>query len=153
MTPGKIPAREEVWLAVFALLKTIGPIMFNTYDRRILPAPEYAPKIQPALLLCELGDDVQRQQALAKQIWHGIIVGYARKPDNNKALAGITIINPMIDAVMNILNPDISLGSLQQTLGGLVSECWVEGEIIKNTGDTDEDGQAKFSIPIRILVP
>lgn len=150
MIPGKIPAREEVWLTLFALLKTIGP-MFTTYDRRILPAPEYAPKIQPALLLCEYGDEVQRQEVLSKQTWHGMIVGYARKPD--KTSAGITIINPMIDAVMNIVAADPTTGSLQQTLGGLVSECWVEGEIIKNTGDTDSDGQAIFSIPIRILVP
>lgn len=151
MTPGKIPSREEVWQALFALLKTIGPIMFTTYDRRVLPAPEFKPGDQPALLLCELGDEVQRQQVLSKQTWHGMIIGYAIKP--SKATPGITIINPMIDAVMNVLNADPTSGTLQQTLGGLVSECWVEGEIIKNTGDTNEDGQAVFSIPIRILVP
>jgi hypothetical protein len=38
-----------------------------------------------------------------------------------------------------------------QTLGGLVSHCWIEGRIEMDSGDND--GQAKAIIPIRILVP
>jgi hypothetical protein len=37
----------------------------------------------------------------------------------------------------------------RQTLGGLVSHCWIDGKIMKDSGDIDGDGIAV--IPVKIL--
>ncbi len=39
----------------------------------------------------------------------------------------------------------------RQTLGGLVYDCWIEGQVLKVPGDID--GQGLVTIPIKILVP
>jgi len=39
----------------------------------------------------------------------------------------------------------------RQTLGGLVSNCYIDGKIMKDPGDLDGDGIAV--IPVKILAP
>jgi hypothetical protein len=62
---------------------------------------------------------------------------------------GITLLNPRIDAIERALAPPPL--TFKQTLGGLVDHAWIEGEIIKVSGDLDGDGVAV--VPINILVP
>lgn len=140
------PTRETVMLALFSLLQTVPG--FRTFDRRPLLPTEFTPDLQPALLLLDLGEDTKRQEILAKRTWHPLIIGYVRAP---KGTPGITIINPLLDAIDVALAPPPGTG--KQTLGGLVDHCWVEGETTKNTGDTDEDGQGGFSVPLKIVIP
>jgi len=60
-----------------------------------------------------------------------------------------TTLNYILDAVMRVLEPEPAREV--QTLGGLVHNCWVEGQVELHTGDLD--GQAIAFVPIRILVP
>lgn len=39
----------------------------------------------------------------------------------------------------------------RQTLGGLVHHCWIDGTVMKDSGDLD--GQAVIVVPIKMLVP
>ena len=57
--------------------------------------------------------------------------------------------NNLIDAVEDALDPAPLYQN--QTLGGIVSHCWFEGDVMKEPGDLDGDGIA--IIPIKILVP
>ncbi|MCL1908967.1 MAG: DUF4872 domain-containing protein [Holophagaceae bacterium] len=57
--------------------------------------------------------------------------------------------NNLLDAIERALEPDE--GEVVLTLGGLVSHCWIEGEI-----ETDEGllgDQAVVIVPVSILVP
>ena len=58
-------------------------------------------------------------------------------------------LNDIIDAVEAALLPGIN--SNAQTLGGIVSHAWIEGEIEQFPGVLD--GIAKAIIPVKILVP
>lgn len=58
-------------------------------------------------------------------------------------------LNYVLDALMRVLEPD-PIREVQ-TLGGLVHNCWIEGQIELHAGDLD--GQAIVVIPIRILLP
>ena len=66
----------------------------------------------------------------------------------NPDLAPAIGLNYLMDAVVAALNP---FPLEAQTLGGLVTHCWVEGKIDMHPGDLD--GQAIAIIPVKILVP
>lgn len=58
-------------------------------------------------------------------------------------------IEDRLDDLDNVLRPSALTG--KQTLEGLVSHCWIEGDTIVVPGDLDGDGIA--IVPIRIEVP
>ena len=58
-------------------------------------------------------------------------------------------LNDIIDAIEAALSTTIVGGV--QTLGGLVSHAWIEGEIEQFPGVLD--GIAKAIIPVKILIP
>ena len=65
---------------------------------------------------------------------------------------GGPILSPLVEAVENVPTdiPD-SQGAL--TLGGLVSHCWLEGDGMWLTPDTDPNGQGMATLPVKIMVP
>jgi hypothetical protein len=60
-----------------------------------------------------------------------------------------TALNTLLDAIEAALAPGVMSGV--QTLGGLVSHAWIEGEIEQFPGVLD--GVALAIIPVRVLVP
>ncbi len=61
-----------------------------------------------------------------------------------------TTLNNAVTAVNKIMvNPIFP--AAEQTLGGLVSRCWIEGETIYDSGEVQPPGLAM--IPVKILVP
>lgn len=60
-------------------------------------------------------------------------------------------VNLVLDAVDAAFKADLDPSRQVCTLGGLVSHCWVEGEIEKVPGDMDGIGLA--IVPVHILVP
>lgn len=70
----------------------------------------------------------------------------------NNAQAGNVILNPLFSVVEAAFAPDQpSFNRL--TLGGLVSHCWIEGEVYTIPGDIDPSGLAMQTIPVKILIP
>jgi hypothetical protein len=61
-----------------------------------------------------------------------------------------TQLQDILDSVDKALAPSPLMGS-KQTLGGLVSHCWIEGRTLTIPGDLDGDGIAV--IPLKILIP
>lgn len=61
------------------------------------------------------------------------------------------ITNDIVDALEAALSPPAFEIDERQTLGGLVYDCYIEGQIVKVAGDIV--GQALICVPIKILVP
>lgn len=61
-----------------------------------------------------------------------------------------TQLETLLDKFDQALAPSPLMGS-KQTLGGLVSHCWIEGKTLLVPGDIESDGLA--IIPLRILIP
>lgn len=69
----------------------------------------------------------------------------------NKTTPGSAVINPLLDALDGALEPDdMQTGCL--TLGGLVIDCRIEGEIVKALGDEDPSGLCGAIVPLLIEV-
>ncbi len=105
---------------------------------------------QPALFLRDGPETYAPRQArgqpakvtLTAECWV-----YVQSRDVNAA--PIVALNNLIDWIVTVLQP---LPSQEcQTLGGLVSHCWIEGKIEKDAGDLDGLGQAVAIIPINVM--
>jgi hypothetical protein len=141
--------REAIYQALFDLVKALPG--FVTTSRRSRLAKDVAAEEQPILFQEEWqGETVTHQgQGLpAKHLLYVDLGFYARLPED-KDLAPGSILNPLIDAIEAALLPDED--EENQTLGGLVEYCRINGKILKNEGLLD--GQATVVIPVEILVP
>lgn len=61
-----------------------------------------------------------------------------------------SLLNPLLDAVEQALQPQHPDINQWQTLGGLATHCWIEGTIETDEGTLGD--QAVAIIPINILV-
>ena len=157
MSAGPRPTREEVFEALFELLRTAEG--FVTYSRRMADHSVIAPRLLPILILWELPEETDHShRGTPRDYWNALIAlifqneSRPMNGDPTTAVAGATIINPLLDAVRTVLAPDDpTTNSL--TLGGLVEWCRVEGMTDVETGDTHSAGVGWATLPIRILVP
>lgn len=137
--------REQIYSALFALVSAAGA--FTTKSRKIKHWTEVRPAEMPAiyqLQKAEIFENAARGIPSRKYYYLDLFV-YAYSP-NNADTPSIQL-NSLLDAIEAALAPDYT-GN--QTLGGLVSHCWIKGTI-----ETDEGvlGQTAVAIiPIEILV-
>ncbi len=109
-----------------------------------------APSEKPALFLVEKGDTyIRASEAVPESVTLDIDVYLYTDAGKDQCTIPASALNSLIDAVDTALLPNPLTGL--QTLGGLVSHCWIEGKIMKDAGDLDGDGIAV--IPLKILVP
>jgi len=142
-----MPSRETIIQALFNLALTAAS--FNTSGRRLLLWSKVASF--PALFIQSTGTNYPPRDArglppkrtITAELWVYTDVG---KDPNANPEQGL---NDIIDAIETALAPGIN--SIAQTLGGLVSHAWIEGEIEQFPGVLD--GIAKAIIPVKILVP
>lgn len=149
--------REEILNALFAKLQAatfipIGPTDAITWvetGRRLKLWGDIDPSQQPAMFLTDHDEDYKQpgrgqppRRFLPARVWC-----YARC---DGGLVGSTIINTMLTTVENALTPDDKTANVQ-SLGGLVYTAWIEGTVIKDPGDLDD--QALLIVPIQILWP
>ena len=140
-------SREAIISALFQLALTAAP--FNTSGQRLQLWSKVASF--PALFVQSTGTHTPPREVrglppkrtILAEIWVYTDVG--KDPNANPESA----LNDIIDAVEAELAPSPVSGV--QTLGGLVSHCWIEGEIEQFPGVLD--GIAKAIIPVKILVP
>jgi hypothetical protein len=139
--------REAIIQALFQLALTATT--FNTSGRRLLLWSKVASF--PALFVQSTGThypprDVRGlppKRTITAELWVYTDVG--KDPNANPEQA----LNDIIDAIETALAPGINC--IAQTLGGIVSHAWIEGEIEQFPGVLD--GIAKAIIPVKILVP
>jgi hypothetical protein len=139
-------SRETIYAALFAKLAAIPGLKLSS--RRLKHYTDVPGQHQPALFT-EQRNEGTAQAALGlpgKRTLRVYVWLYVRVDDH--AAIPATTLNAWLDAVDLALAPD---ASGKQTLGGLVSHCWVNG--ITETDDGSLDSQAIARIPVEILVP
>jgi hypothetical protein len=141
------PSRETIIQALFSLALTAAT--FNTSGRRLLLWSKVASF--PALFVQSTGTQYPQREVrglppkrtITAELW--VYTDAGKDPNANPEQA----LNDIIDAVEAALLPGVN--SNAQTLGGIVSHAWIEGEIEQFPGVLD--GIAKAIIPVKILVP
>ena len=141
------PSRETIVAALYTLAMTAAS--FNTSGRRLVLWSKVASF--PALFVQSTGTHYPAREVrglppkrtISAEIW--VYTDAGKDPNANPELA----LNDIIDAIEASLSPGVN--SNAQTLGGLVSHAWIEGEIEQFPGVLD--GIAKAIIPVKILVP
>jgi len=137
---------ERIALALFNLLQT-STYAFQSYDRRGKLPENVPPAMQPYLGLVELGfSQVENQaQGLEKWLFHFRVLVYIRADATPDAIPA-TEINKAMKALVAVMrtNPIAE----RQTLGGLVDNAWIEGQILIDTGILDQ--QSALMIPIMV---
>jgi hypothetical protein len=138
--------REPIYEALFAKLSAIPGLV--TTSRRLQHWSDVPSAAQPALFQAEGPENqVPRKGFPAKVTLEPSIYLYVNT-GNDLTVIPATTINPLMDAIEAALAPDVVDGF--QTLGGLVSHCWIEGQIVTDEGVLG--AQAIKIIPIKILV-
>lgn len=140
--------REAIVSALFT--KASASAGFVTKGRRFKLWTEVPASAKPALFLMERGEDyVRDSEAVPAKVTLNVdLFIYTSVGKDPNTIPGQQL-NQLLDAIDAALAPEPVTG--KQTLGGLVSHCWIEGNVMKDTGDMDGDGLAV--IPVKILVP
>ncbi len=142
-------SRNQIADALMELL--INSYTFGFTSRKLKMLEAVSVNLRPALFLTNYDQSVSYQsETLRKRsmTFRAVIYTSARDPD----ISGDVLLNDILDAIETALAPsgaDILIN--RQTLGGIVSHCYIEGEITKDPGDLDKDGLAV--IPIIVLMP
>jgi len=140
--------REAIISALFALVSGAAP--FATASRRLQLWSSVPSSEKPALFLVERGDNYARaSEAVPEAVTMQLEIYIYIDAGKDQSIVPASALNPLLDAIDTALAPSPLTGL--QTLGGLVSHCWIEGKIMKDAGDLDGDGVAV--IPVRVLVP
>jgi hypothetical protein len=141
--------REHVSIALYNLL--VGSSTYQTTGRRFQTFANLPNVQKPALFLVEPKENHRRDKELVparRIIEYECFIFIDDGTDPNAV--PITVLNPLIDAIDpvngGVLTPGING---RQTLGGIVMDCYIEGEIIKVPGDLD--GQGAAIIPIKVI--
>lgn len=149
------PTRNQVFDALFALLQTVtfpamgsaGATTWVETSRRLKLWGDVDPGSQPAMFLVDHGEDFARDRGVpSKRYWLCHVFAYCRTND----LIGSELVNDMLDGIDHVLVSDDKSTNVL-TLGNKVYNCWIEGTVIKDPGDLDD--QALLIVPIKILVP
>lgn len=139
---------ENIAIALFNQLKTAN-YSFASSDR-IGELPQNVPTaMQPYLGLIQFGaSQVENQaQGLEKWLLHFRVVIYIRA-DAGPTRIGATLANAALLAIVKAMRA-ANIGE-RQTLGGLVDNAWINGDVLIDTGILDQ--QIAVLIPITVDV-
>lgn len=91
---------------------------------------------------------------------HRTIVVYARYPysQNPQGSApkspGGPVLHPLVASIeAAFAYQDRPSVGPYLTLGGLVSHCWIEGDVMTVTPDIDPEGRGMLTVPVMIMIP
>lgn len=134
--------RESAYSALFAKLSAISGIV--TAERRLRHWSDVMPTEMPYLALAVAGQVAEPVKRLPTKWTLGADLYIYVQSDNS---APGPILNALLDKIDEALAPDP--GQDTQTLGGIVSHAWIEGQV-----QTDEGTLGPIAVaivPIRML--
>lgn len=137
--------REQIMTALFALVCTAPG--FQTQSRRIKLFSDVGSGEKPALFMYERPEKITNGNNKLTITELNVDLFIYIDAGKDQSSVPITVLNPLIDALASVLQPAAPFAD--QTLGGLVSRCYIDGQIMKEPGDLDGDGIA--IIPVKIL--
>ena len=140
--------REAIYSAFFELLTTIDGFVLTS--RRLRHWGDVPMEVQPALFMAQKPETVTQQKGLpAKHTLNVDLYLYVKTGEDEEGVPA-SILNPLVDAVDQLLAPDPFTGYFAlQVNGQTISHCWIDGEIINDEGVLGS--QAVAIIPVRIL--
>ncbi|UFW91053.1 hypothetical protein BjapCC829_21945 [Bradyrhizobium barranii] len=150
-----IVSREPIYTALKALLQGVtfvalsgGATTWAVPVSRRLKLWNEVP-IQPACFIAahQENDAYSSELTPSKTTISADLYVYTKTGDETVEQA--VDLNLILDGIDTALKPSVLTG--KQTLGGLVSHCRREGQVMLDPGDLD--GQALAIIPIKIFVP
>lgn len=156
------PTREQVLAEFLARVQALDG--FESVSRRSTLDPLDLSRIdtpQPAIVLLEHDEETtHRGRGLPPiLVYELFIIVYAEIPRDpqdpsspDRTTPGATIINPLIEIVEAMFEPDSPLEGIC-SLGGLVSHAWIEGKTLRIVGDITPNGQCCAVIPVRLMFP
>lgn len=151
--PG-LATREEIYQALFDWVSTVqigGIDVFKTRSRKLKLWGDVPLELRPAIYLAEREQSYQRSAVgIPVRVFTGLFFIYTNAKQATDAVSGSAILNPLVDAVQNVLRATPQTGG-KQTLGGVVHDCYIEGDVFFDPGDIDGDGMA--IIPVKIVLP
>ena len=138
--------RELILNTLLSYLKTVPGLV--TVQRQLQLWDAFPDIRQPALCQVEHSEEEEpRGRGLPPKIKLEVkLYVYIKTPNGN----GGTLINQLLAAIVAALPLD-DRDQTVCTLGGLVNRVWIEGKILKDPGDLDQ--QAIFIVPLFILLP
>jgi hypothetical protein len=141
-------ARETIYAALFALVSTAPGLRKSS--RRLVSWDDIADTDQPALFQVQTGENAKFATHLPT-IWtlRCDLVLYAKNSGQDSAIAS-SLLNPIIDSIVAALLPS-PVTFNEQTLGGLVTRCRIEGEIVTVEGVLGN--QSIVVIPVTMFAP
>ena len=154
--------REAIWSALFTrigaatwpALSIGGSTTWAMKSRKLLHWNEVPNEAKPAFFQRQMGAKVVRQRGLpAKWVLKGELYIYvATLAQQNETLIPSQQLNPIMDAVQAQFAALPGDGTMDRcTLGGLVDECKIEGEVEDFDGDLGDIGV--LIVPVEITVP
>lgn len=140
--------REAIYRALYGLVAGAAP--FRLTSRRLRHWTDVGAAEQPCLFQVQKSETARTRRGLPTEWTLSVdLYVYAQAPDDTVSPA--LVLNPLIDAIAAALAPKgADRAANVQTLGGLVSHCWIAGRI-----ETDEGalgGQAVAIVPLELLV-
>jgi len=148
---------EPAWTALLELLQTKCQSTFKVISRRHTKPPTLSSAKQPALFVVEARYMFrQRPHGLQKVEAVGFLILYFQCPDplsqaiGREQSFGGSVLSGMLATITAAMSPD-SITSNKLTLGGLVDNCWIDGDADVDPGIETSQGAA--IVPIRIVFP
>lgn len=144
-------AREDIYNALFLKLKSA--YQFKTATRRVRHWDAFKNEQGPVLVMIEEGETYEPEFTgeptkvtldVTAMVYFWVSGKIGDGPD-----APISLLNPIVDALEAAIAPDPTTQA--QTLGGVVNRVWIDGKILKSSGD--QDNVAIAMIPIKMVVP
>jgi hypothetical protein len=141
--------REPIYAALFEIVKAAAiSAGAKTYSRKLRHWDDVKAGEQPAVFQVQRAES-SSQKLKVPAIWtlNVDLYVYINTSDDPR-VAPSTLLNPIIDALEAVMPPDESPGG-PQTLGGLVSHCWIAGTIETSEGVLGD--QEVAIIPVEIV--
>lgn len=152
-----IVTREQIMTALFKLVSGATWIQgsstvpcFKLTSRRLQLWNTVTPAQRPALFMAEHEEHQTHDKPEIPMPLRELDVELFIYIDSTNLKSPISVLNNLMDAIEKALQPDNWI-TMSLTLGGLVSHCWIEGKVLKDPGDLDNDGL--MMVPIHIVVP
>ena len=147
-------SRERVLEALFSKLSrttfrdVCGKTMFVSCSRRLQLWSDVPASQRPALFMTEHHETPTYRSENTPAVTTISVDVFVYIDASDRSRVPSTDLNSILDGIDAALAP--GPGEQRQTLGGIVSHCRMEGQILKDPGDLDGDGL--LIIPVTIML-
>jgi hypothetical protein len=151
------PLREDIMTAFVSLIQTraaTSAYPYVTIQRRNVMASQVPELAQPILIVREHDEIIEQKWrgTPAKRTFMIFLILYVKNED--PTVPGSSVINPYIDWIEDLIVPDnVNVETITLNVNNvpLAYSTEMNGTIIKENGDTDENGQCLVIVPIKLI--